>query len=184
MEENIENENKITHAIKSGLIIGLISIVLSILVYVIDPLIFAKWWFGISLFILSLILVVVFGRKYRTSIGGFMGFGPAFIHGFVTFIAAGLIGTIFNILLHTVIDPDLRIVITEAALDNTAAMMESFGAPSDQIDEAMLKTEESMVEQFSLTGMLMSFVWSILVYAVLSLITGLIVKKNEPIEDM
>ena len=95
-----------------------------------------------------------------------------------------MIGSISNILLYEVIDPDLAGLLVETSIENTARMMESFGAPSSQIDEALAQMETDLQQQFSALGVIKSYGWGLIIYAVLSLITGLIIRKNEPIEDI
>ncbi len=184
MEENEENESLPLNALKAGLTIGLINIVITVLLYVVDSALFAKWWVGILILVLNLVLVIVFGIKYRNSIGGFIPFGKAFLHGYITLIAGALLGLIFNILLYNVIDPDLPGVITDASIEATGSMMQSMGAPSDSIDETLAELETTMPQRFSTIGLVKQYGWTLLISAVVALITGLIVKKNEPIGEM
>lgn len=169
------------HALKSGLYIGLITIVVSLLMYIVDPTSFAIWWLQILLFIIGVaILVTYFGIQYRKQEGGYLTFGKAWIHSMITFVVAGFLGTIFSILLFTVIDPELANVVTDAVVEKTEAMMVSFGMPEDQLDEALEKTRTDTLERFTVAGSLKGFAWSLIFYAILSLITGAIVKKKEP----
>ena len=96
------------------------------------------------------------------------------------FVVAGLIGTIFRILLFTVIDTELAEIVTEKAVENTAAMMESFGTPEEAIDQALEDARTSTMESFTVAGNLKGFGFAVIFYAVFSLITGAIIKKKEP----
>ena len=180
----MSTESKEMNAVKSGVILGIINIIITALIYVVDPSLFVAWWFGLLILVVNVVIVVVMGIKYRNGIGGYMSFGNAFMHGFITLVMAGLLGTLFNILLYTVIDPDLSTYIAEESMENTARMMENFGADDNEIDEVLNDMEESTAERFTITGLSIQFLWSILVAAVIALITGLIVRKNEPIEDI
>lgn len=168
------------HAIKSGLIVGVISIVLTLLAYIVDSSMLAAWWFGLTVFVLLLVLVSYFGRQHREEIGGFMPFGKAWVYSMQLFIVAGIIGTIFNILLYNVIDPELPAIVADKAVENAESMMSGFGMPEDQMDEALDKTRADTIDRFTVTGSLIGFLWGLIFYAILSLITGLIIKKNEP----
>jgi len=168
------------HALKNGVILSGISIILVLIIYVIDVTLLAKWYVGIGVFVLSMTLVSYFGIQYRKEIGGYLGFKGSFMYSYLTFIVAGFVSTIFNILLYTVIDPELPHIILEASLENTEQILRSFGAPDSAIDEAIAKMEVDIPAQLSAMGQVKFYGWALLIYLGLSLITGLIIRKNEP----
>lgn len=184
MEEEIEQPTVIQHALRIGLILGVVSIILSLLFYLIDPTLFAKWWLNLIILLIVIIAIVIIGINYRKSIGGFISFGEAFKHGFVILLISGILSGAFTILLFQVIDPDLKEVVMDASIEQTEAMMEKFGVPDDQMEEALEEAETKMNESFSLGGQIKGQLWAIVFYAVLSLITGLIVRKQEKISDV
>jgi hypothetical protein len=108
-----------------------------------------------------------------------MNFKTAFSVTFITFFIAGIIGTIFNILLYQVIDPELPGRLATAAVEQTERMMTNMGAPADRIDEQLQSIEGRMNDQFSLMGQIKGFGIALIIYAVLSLILGAILKKSE-----
>jgi Protein of unknown function (DUF4199) len=120
------------------------------------------------------------GINYRNEIGGYLSFGKAFQHGFVVFAVSALISTIFNILLYTVIDPELPEKITEVAVENAQKMMEGFGMSGDQLDEAMEKTKEDTIKRYTAGGLAMSYGFTLIGCAIFALISGAIAKKKEP----
>ncbi len=168
------------HAIRSGAIIGIISVVISLIIYMIDGSLFAAWWLNIGLMVLGLALVVYFGIQHRNEEGGYLAFGKAWMYSMQTFVIAGLIGTIFNILLFQVVDPDLAEVVTEKAIENSVAVMERFNTPPDAMEKAIEDTRTSMMDRFTVVGSIKGYGWAILIYAFISLITGAIIKRNEP----
>lgn len=169
-----------THAIKSGLIIGVILVVLTLLLYIVDSTLLASTWVGIFTFVLLLVLVSYFGIQHRKEIGGFLSFGNAWVYSMQVFVAAGIIGTLFNIILYNVVDPELPAIVADQSVENAESMMQGFGMPEDQLDEALEKTREDTIERFGITGSLIGFLYGLIVYAILSLITGAIIKKKEP----
>jgi len=168
------------HAIKSGVMTGIISIVLSMLIYIIDPTIFAIWWLMLLLMLIYVGLIIYFGIQHREQEGGFLSFGQAWVYSFTGLVTYGLIATIFSVLLYNIIDPELPEIVTDAVVEKSEAMMLSFGMPEDQLDEALEKTRVDTLERFTVIGALKGFLWGLIIYAILSLISGAIVKKNEP----
>lgn len=171
------------HSLRWGLIVGLISGILSFILYAVDYSLLADWKVGLFLLAIYIGLTIYAGISYRKETGPYLSFGKAYQHGLIIFICSGLIATVFNILLFQVIDPDLGGKVTEVAIENTAEMMNNFGAPPDQIDKALDDTRERMTNQYTLLGQIKGYGYIIIVSAVFALITGLIVRKPEPVFD-
>ncbi|MEQ9465912.1 MAG: DUF4199 domain-containing protein [Ekhidna sp.] len=168
------------HAIKSGLITGVISIVLSLLIYIVDPTIFAIWWLMLLLMLFYVGVITYFGIQHRNQEGGYLSFGKSWVYSFTALVSYSIVGTLFSILLFTVIDPELSEIVTDAVVEKSEAMMRNFGMPDDQLDEALEKTRNDTLERFTIAGSLKGFAWGLVANAVLSLIAGAIIKKKEP----
>lgn len=181
MEETTEKSTVTNSAIKHGLILGAISIVLSLVYYAVDYTLLAT----IKIALLSLVILIGYtiyaGISYRKEIGGFMLFKHAFVHGFVVFVVAGLLSTVFNIVLHTVIDPELGQKLTDVSVQNAEEMMRGFGMPEDKLDEALEKARTDAAGRYTIAGLAIGYIWFLVVSAILALITGAIVKKKQPV---
>ncbi|MFZ5973285.1 MAG: DUF4199 domain-containing protein [Bacteroidota bacterium] len=172
----------LSHALRWGAMLGIISIALTIIWYVVDYTLMADWKVGIFSLVIYIAFTAYAGINYRGEIGGYISFGKAFQHGFLVFAISGLLATFFTLLLYTVIDPELPAKLTEATLEKTAEMMEGFGAPQDAIDKAMDDARERSESQYSVTGSFTGYGFMLIMSAIFSLITGLVVRKNEPME--
>ena len=170
----------INHAVKNGVILGVITILLVVVVYAVDLTFLATLKFvGI---ILVLGYVIYAGINYRSEVGGYLGYGKAFTHGFILLAVSGLIGTAFNILLYHVVDPKLPTKLTEAIIRNTEEMMAGFGMPQETIDQTIDGLRIEMPGNFSIGGLLYGYVKAMIWYCIIALITSLIVRKNETVE--
>ena len=96
----------------------------------------------------------------------------------MSFVLAGIIGTVFNIFLFHVIDPDLPQLISEAIIEQTVEMMEGFGANQEIIDQAI--EDADTAANFTVMGQIKSFGMVLIFYALMSLISGAIIKRKEP----
>jgi hypothetical protein len=182
-----DEEPKVTlrdHAIKWGVIIGLVGIIYTVLLYIVDAALLANMWLGLFTLVLFLGLVIYAGIDYRKQIGGLIPFGKAYQHGFLTLVIGGIIGTIFNYLLYNIIDPGLVETLAEAGAENARAIAERFGAPPEAIDDAVDKARTDTIDRLQGAGVFISFLWGLIAYAVIALITGVIVKKNPPESDV
>ncbi len=168
------------HAFRWGAIVGGVSIAITIVLYVIDYALLADWKM-LLLLVLFLGLVIYAGINYRNQAEEFP-YGKAFQHAFLVFAVSGIISTIFMILLYTVIDPELPSKLTEVSIENARQMMENFSLPEDKIDEAVEDAKKRSVDQFSAVGLITSFGFGLIFYAVLSLIGAIFTKKSQPAE--
>lgn len=170
-------------ALKSGVIIGLLMLVITFIIYFIDYTYLVAAAFGFAVLALFFGLVVYFGFQYRKEIGGFMTFGTAFQFAFVTLIISGLISTFGNILLYQVIHPGLSELMVEVQLQNMMDMMDSFGAGDSISGDQIKDMRTDMADAYTLGGQLKAYGVSLFVYAILSLILGAIIKKRDKTTD-
>ena len=179
----MEKNSLFNHSLKFGFIIGIVGIIIGVLAYMAGESLMVKWWFGIIILVINIGLIIYSGIQYRASIGGYMDFKTAFSVTFLTFLMAGILGTIFTIILYQVIDPELPVRLTQAAIEQTEQMMNNFGAQQESINEQMGLIKEKMANQFSLLGQIKGFGISMIIYAVVALIIGAIIKKSEKIDN-
>lgn len=181
---SINTQDLVKSAAKSGLTLGLIGIIITLLVYFIDAKLLANMWLGMAIIVIFLALVVIFGIAYRKQVGGFLSFKQAFLYSLVLLLVAGLIGQGFNLILFNVIDSDLTEVVTDAALETTERMMEKFNVPDEEVDKALERTEAQMANQYKPGGVVKAYFISIIIYAIISLIAGAIIKRRNPEETI
>jgi len=160
--------------LKYGLIMSLVSIVMSILFYMLD-LTFATW-IAIPNAALSLVVLFLLQRSYRdTYENGFIGYGKALGCGMVIFLYAAVIIAVYTYILYTVIDPGLIDKYAAA----TAGKLEAKGMTQDAIDAAMKIQEKMMKPWIMVVSSLFSIIFS---GFLMSLITSIFVaKKGNPL---
>lgn len=168
------------HALRFGAIMGVIAVILTLLLYAVDYTLLADLKIGILFLCIFLGFVIYAGINYRNETGGYISYGKAFQHGFITLATAGLINILFAIILYNVIDPEMPQKLADVMIENTEKMMMSFGAPSDRLEEQLDQMREEMPKRFQPGGQLISYLWALVVYAVISSVTSIFVKKNEP----
>jgi hypothetical protein len=180
MEQTPSTPDLYKHAARSGAICAAIGIVVTVLLYVIDLGLLADWKVGLFFLALYIGLVIYFGINYRNEAGGYLSYGKAFQHGYITMLIGGLLSTIFSILLFHVIDPTIPQKLTDITIEKTEEMLSGFGMSQDAIDQAMEKAAADTPGRFTVVGQLTQFAWGFLVYAVMSAITAAFVKRNQP----
>ena len=170
--------------LKGGLILAGVSILLTILTYVIDVSLMVEWWFGIVSLLISMGLLIYLGINYRNDIGGILSYGGAFKFSFLVFLVSYFIGIIFQIALYTVIDPELPEVIKQLTIEKTIETMEAWGMSDEAVvDAAIIGVEDGIDEATTPMGMIKSSPWGILFLLFFSAIAAIFIKRNPPVSD-
>lgn len=182
----MEDKNKLITqlSLKNGLILALVWIVIYGILYFINPvMIFTNFWISLIIWIVVIVFLVIIGKNIRKEIGGFWTFGQAFKSFLIIALILSFTSVLYNFILIKVVNPEYPSEAATAIQDSQRAMMEKFGATSDQIDDAIAKSG-NMEDQLkpTLKNMTTNFGYSIAVYGVLALILAAILKKNEPIK--
>ncbi len=177
---NEQAPSPIQSAVRPGLIIGLVSLVITYIAYFIDSSYLASGYFGLIALVLFFGLIIFFGKEFRKESGGFLTFGNAFNFSFFAILISGLIGLIGNILLFHVIDPTLPQVLGDLTFETQLEMMESFGQNPDSMpSETLDAMKEASASNFTLVGQLKGFGFGLIAYAIIALILGAILKKRD-----
>ena len=172
-------ESPFKAGLNSGLILGFISVVITYILYFIDPTLLVAWYVGIGILVLYFGLIIYFGGQYRTSIGGFMTFGTAFNFAFVAMVVSGIISMLGSLLLYNVVDPALPGVLIESQMETQMAMLERFGAADAMTSEQIDEIRSGLENGYTITGQIKAFGFLLIAYAILALILGAILKKRD-----
>lgn len=167
------NKKAIIYGVAAGLVVS----VITLLAYLIDKSLLANWWFGMIMLPIPVVAMVMAGIAIRKEKGS-LPFGEAFLNTFITGVIFSAISVIFQILLYHAIDPELPSFLMEKAMENTASMMEKFGVPESQMDEAMEEAAKSIGDAFKVGNQLLSIFWSAIVWGIVALIVAAIIKRN------
>jgi hypothetical protein len=173
----MENSVK-SSAIQYGLYLGLMLSSFTVIGYAVNIEILTKWWLGIILFILIIVIGIVSTAKAKSILNGFISFKEAFTAWFTTIVVGMLISTVVSILIFNVVDPEAAELVKQASIEATVSMMENFGTPQETIDMAI--TEMENTNQFAVGNLLKSLAWQFLFYAIVGLLIALIMKKTDP----
>ncbi|HQE33664.1 MAG TPA: DUF4199 domain-containing protein [Flavobacterium alvei] len=164
------------NGISFGIITGVVSALLTTAIYSIDLNLFTKWWLGILMIIVYIIIGIVLLSKTKKELKGIFSFKEAFTTYFISAVIGILISVAFNILLFNVIDPSVKDTLNEIVIKYTAETMQKFGAPSAAINEAIKKMQEN--NPYSTIELLKGCVFSIVGSSLFGLLLALIFKSK------
>lgn len=181
MELSLENLNKA--AINNGVIIGILSTVIGIVVFYVAPTLFGAMWFAIANMVFLLAVYIFFTIDLRKKIGGYWSFRQALKGIFLMAFIAGLILSITNYVFYKFVEPEGFTKISGYVEEGTTKTFESMGMDEDQIETAVSEQLKGLKKQFDPTPMefLQNFGIAILIEFIMSLIFAAIFKKEAPI---
>lgn len=165
---------------KNGITFGIISGVLSILtttiIYVVNLELFVSPWIGSIGILIYLILGIVLMSKTKKDLKGQYVFKQAFTTFFIFAVVGTIISVLFNIVLFNYVDPSTKETIKELSMKMMVSMMQKFDAPASAVTEALKGLKEN--DQFSIGNLFQGALTSILVSSIFGLILAAIFKTK------
>lgn len=170
------NEIVKKNGITFGVISGIISILITTLIYSSNIKLFTSFWTGLISILIYIVISVLLLIQTKKSLNGIFSFKEAFTAYFIFAVVGILISLIFNIILFNYIDPSAKETIKELSIKYAVEMMQKFNTPS----EAMNKTISDLKanDQFSISQLFKGSIFSIAFSAVFGLILAAIFKSK------
>lgn len=164
------------NGINFGIITGVISVLITGFIYLVDIKLFTAWWLGIVSIIIYLAIGIYLLIKTRKELGGVFSFKDAFTTYFISAVIGIAISVVFNILLFNYIDPSLKDTVQELSIESAVNMMKKFGTPTSEIKKAVEGMSET--NQFETFNQLKGSAFSIIFSAIFGLILAAIFKSK------
>ncbi|WP_310556372.1 DUF4199 domain-containing protein [Flavobacterium sp.] len=164
------------NGINYGIITGVVSLLITTLIYVIDLKFFTSWWIGLLSIAFYIVLGCILLSKTKKELKGIFSFKEAFTTYFISAVIGILISVVFNIILFNYIDPDAKETIKELTMKYTVEMLQKFGTPASEINKAVADLEAT--DQFSISKLLQGSIFSILFSCIFGLILAAIFKSK------
>lgn len=131
---------------------------------------------GMSSFIIIMLLLLVMANQQKKAMGGYITFKQAFQAVFVSILIIVAMSQIYSLIYVYWIDPDY----IERAKDMASSFSVTIGGDSGASARQAQAVEESIDNQYSLSGQLLSFAGSVILYSLFGFIIAAVVKRNKP----
>lgn len=183
-EEEVEDKQTfIQFAVRKGLILAGIHIVVSVLLYVFFPSKLAGFSYVAFIILLNIGFSIYTGIEWRNQNGGFMEYGEAFKLSLLILIFNGLLSSFTFPIIHSSIDSSYSEVYAQAQVDTSIYWAQRFGAPETTLDKMRDKMDlAELKKRYSPLGILTGFGIAILFYVLGSLVIALFTRKSEPVD--
>lgn len=166
--------------VKWGMYLGGLNIITLLVLYMIDVSLIVSLWNSLLSLVLIIVFMVIGTKAERKNNNEVLPYGHAVVTALMIGVIASVIGLIFNVVLYTVIDPSLPETLKAVTIEKTAASMEKWGVPAEDIDEAIENLERKDFSQnfrSTFTALLIASIMS----AIIALIVAAFVKKEAPL---
>lgn len=169
------------NGITFGIISGVISILTTTIMYVVNLELFVSPWIGSIGILIYLILGIVLMSKTKKDLKGQFSFKEAFTTYFIFVVVGILISMIFNFVLFNYIDPSAKETIKELSMKMMVTFMQKFNAPASAVNEALKGLKEN--DQYSVGNLFKGALTGILVSSIFGLILAAIFKTKTVTND-
>jgi len=166
--------------INFGIITGVVMIIITTVMYIIDISLFVNIWLGISLFLINLVIGIIAVAKAKKGLGGFITFKEAFTVFFIVMAIGSLFNVVFMYVLFNIIDPGAQDTIKEQLITKSVTWMRSMGLKTEDIRKSV--DEMKATESFSLVSLIKSYFSGLLMYAIIGLIVAIALRNKTKAE--
>lgn len=164
------------NGISFGIALGIFSILITTLIYVIDYTQFTNIWLGLIILTIYITVGFVLVSKTKKDLNNEITFKEAFTVFFIAGVIGGVLSVLFNILLFNYIDPAAKDSLNDLTLKYTIGMMEKFGAPASEVDK--VRAEMSSADNYSPASQFKGLLFNIILSSIFAAILGLIFKSK------
>ncbi|NND80110.1 MAG: DUF4199 domain-containing protein [Maribacter sp.] len=173
MEENQPNTGKF--GLTYGALLGGITVIFGLILYSLDMHYERGWTINLVNFLIMASVISLAIVQFKKACGGYISLGQAMKVGLATALIAGIISIVWQMVFINVIEPEFMDKIIEIS---KAEMIEQ----NPNMTDEQIAQGEGMIKMFTGTGavIIMTLVASLFFGSIISLVTGLIVKKQKP----
>lgn len=164
------------NGISYGIILGVISILLTTLIYAFNMELFGSWWLGLLILAINIVIYCVLLSKTKKQLNNDFSFKQAFTTYFIALAISALLSTVYNMVLFNVIDPGAKETIMEVTVKSSVEMMEKFGAPEAEIEKAVEGIRAT--DNYSIGNLIKGFFMVLAIGSVFGLIFAAIFKSR------
>ena len=169
------------NGITFGIITGLVSVLITTLIYSIDLNLFISPWMGFSNLAIYFLIAIVLLIKTKKEFQGIFTFKDAFTTYFISALIGIAISLVFNIILFNFVDPSAKDTIKELTIKYMISTMEKFNAPAATINGAIKDLQEN--DQFSIAGLLKGSLSNIVFCTIFGLVLAAFFKSKSPSQE-
>ena len=170
------------YSLKPGLLLSFVSIIVSVVFLVIDPLLmYTTFWAPLLSFVIIVVLMIVLGLDVRKKIGNYWSLGEAFRSLIIMSVLLVVTSTVYNFVVFKFVEPDLPAKVSSVMLENMTAKFSKAGIDQEKIDNYTKQFSDGEFEEKmkpTVKNELIAIAVGLLVDGVISLIIAACIKRK------
>lgn len=170
--------NNLSVPVRYGLIVGIVSIVVSLIGYLLGITV-TSMIYGLLAFAITILIIYLCGVAARTESGGYISWKSALKAMWVCGMIGFLISTVYQVVFMEFIDPSVKEQQKEMQIK---AIEQWRGSMGDEAADAKIEEIQS-TEFFGIKNISLMMAGSIIVTFIISAILALVLKKENPNYD-
>jgi hypothetical protein len=161
-----------------GGLAALISVILSLVAYIIGVEALVGWPIGVAQSLLIIITMIVVSRAIRADEGGIINFSRLLGHIMIAVVCLLVSSIVFNLVLFNLIDTELIDTVADITVERVEGMMESFGLEDDLLEQTLADTELQIRKGYTLSGAFIGLIYGSAFWGLIALIIAAIFKRS------
>ena len=172
--ENQKTEAK-KFVLNYGVLLGILSVTLGVVMYVTNAYLAPSFIYSIIGFLILIVVISLGIKAFKSENAGYLSLGEALKVGIGVAVIGGIIGAIWSFVLMNYLEPEFMSQMMDVQREQ---MMET----NPNMTEAQMETAIEMGAKFSSPWIIMaaSLIGNLFFGLIISLIAGLIMKKENP----
>lgn len=168
-----------TKPLQNGIIAGLVGVILSYVLYMINYVYLFSFGRSIAVFIIVLLFMIFSAKHTKKELGGYISLQEALKAAWIPGIIAVVLLAIFMFLMFNVIDPSLVDKMTAFVMEKMEKIMELIGG-NEEAMESVEKELSKAKNKYSIGNVLLSAATSTILHFIPAIIIASILKKENP----
>ena len=161
-----------------GGLAALISVILSLVAYIIGVEALVGWPLGVAQSLLIIITMIVVSRAIRADESGIINFSRLLGHIMISVVCILVSSIVFNLVLFNLIDTELIDTVADITVERVEGMMESFGLEGDLLEQTLSDTELQIRKGYTLSGAFIGLIYGSAFWGLIALIIAAIFKRS------
>jgi len=161
-----------------GGLAALISVILSLVAYIIGVEALVGWPIGVAQSLLIIITMIVVSRAIRADEGGIINFSRLLGHIMIAVVCLLVSSIVFNLVLFNLIDTELIDTVADITVERVEGMMESFSLEDDLLEQTLADTELQIRKGYTLSGAFIGLIYGSAFWGLIALIIAAIFKRS------
>lgn len=158
-----------------GILLGILSVIMGVVMYVTNAYLSPSFIYTIIGFLILIVVIAMAIKAYKAENGGFLGLGEALKVGIGVAVVGGIIASIWSFVLMNYIEPDFMSQMMDL-------QREQMAETNPNMTEAQMDAAMEMGAKFSSPwlAIAISLIGNLFFGLIISLVAGLIMKKENP----